>query len=316
MPYRIPVWGALLIVLWMSPAAPQFLGAPPGGSTGPMAEMMARVIVGALEDANLLLGYLQVGDVMRGSRIVIVKENTIVTTMTEIPLSELKIGDEVSVSGTPTALLAAKVEIGQRLSMADIIQWLMQSPQSSQTANSPTAPSAPLGPPSPAESPSPTSADRGPEGRPSALASRDGGPEAGPSLPSLTVSISGRVKSLEPFVIATESGAEMLITLPPDAVMLRREPADLSALKLGENLIAIGNPDENGYLVATRVYLGETLAMDRSGFGRRGGMMFGPMGAFSEGESSSGMGSVGPMTGPSETSPDRVPAPERGGMNR
>jgi len=56
----------------------------------PDGDMMERVVFGTIEDVNPLLGYVQVGVPMRGSRIVIVGEETAVTHMAEAPRSELK----------------------------------------------------------------------------------------------------------------------------------------------------------------------------------------------------------------------------------
>jgi hypothetical protein len=250
----------ILVVAAVSASAQFPFGGPPTGGPGgnPMAEMMERLVIGAIEDANPLQGYIQVGVPGRGSRIVIADEKTAITQMAEVPLTELKIGDEVTVSGAPATILAEKVQIGPGLSMADIMRALQEDP-ASPTPGAPAAPEGAGGPPTPPM------------------------PGPSPQMPSagapVSITLSGKVKSLEPLVITLAGGSDVAVQLPEGARVLRRAEADLTAVKADESIIAIGHPDENEYLVADRIYLGESLSMGRMGSGRgRGGPPMMPMG--------------------------------------
>jgi len=267
-------------------ASAQFFGGPSGGG-GPnaMADMMERVASGTLEDVNPIRGYLQVGVPMRGSRIVIADEKTTITQMAEVPLSELKVGDEVRVSGVPAAIVAERVQLGPELSMADVIQALQQSSAPTPGAPAPTPPAGGVGPAPPRPPAAPT---------PPGAASQPSSGEAGPPV---SVTVTGKVKSVQPLVIASGSGSEVAVTLPEGARILRRSPADLSTAEPDEPVVAIGQVDADGYLVADRIYLGESLPMGRTGFGRgRGGPGGGPP--------------MMPMGGPGGNAP---PAPGGGG---
>jgi hypothetical protein len=255
----------ILGLLGASGSAQFPFGGPPGGGPGgnPMAEMMERVVVGTIEDLNPLQGYIQVGVPGRGSRIVIAGEKTAITHLAEIPPAELKIGDEVAVSGAPTTILAEKVQVGPELSFMDIMRALQED------AARPT-PAAPAAPGSEGNQPAagpPTSAPPGPPPQ---------GPSAGPPV---SVTLSGKVKSLEPLIITLAGGSDVAVQLPEGARVLRRAQSDLSAANVDEPIVAIGRPDEDGYLVADRIYLGESLSMGRMGSGRgRGGPPMMPMG--------------------------------------
>jgi hypothetical protein len=212
---------------------------------------------------------------MRGSRIVIVGEQTTITALLDVPLSEVKVGDQVTVSGRPAVVVADRVLLTPELSIADIMQALLPAGPDSAPPPGTPAPPAPEVPGPPAGMP----------GTPMAPV---------PTAPPITT-VSGTVKSVEPLVIADAAGSEVAVTLPEGARVLKRAPADLSAAELGGNLVAIGAVNADGYLEAERLYLGESLSMRGMmgmgfGRGREGGPGF-PMG--------------GPMGGP--------PAPGGGG---
>jgi hypothetical protein len=262
---RYPAAVAALLTIAATPVPAQFsFGGMPGGPGGnPMSDLMERVVFGTIEDANPLLGYLQVGVPGRGSRIVIAGEGTAITQMADVPPGELRIGDTVTVSGMPAVVVAEKVQVGAELSMADIMRALQGSGETPPAAEGSTPPA----PPPAAPTPVPTTPAEG--ATPPAPMPPDPPPGSGPPA---NVTISGSVKSVEPLVVTLANGSDVAVQLPEGARVLRRTEGDLSAVTLGEALVAIGQVDEDGYLAADRIYLGESLSMGRSGFGRgRGG---------------------------------------------
>lgn len=228
-----------------------------------MGDLMERVAIGVIEDLNPILGYIQIGVPGRGSRIAIVGEGTTITRMIEVPREELTAGDEVAVSGTPTVVIAERVQIGAELTMMDVFQALQedtspgrdsrlmtQAPQGAGESQSQVSGAAPAGP---------------------GFISAQGGSPIAPS-----VTLSGKVKSVDPLVVTLNTGAEVAVQLPEGIKVLRRVESDLMAAVVEEPIVAVGQVNEDGYLEATRVYLGERVSMGRTGFGRgRGG---GPLG--------------------------------------
>ncbi len=122
----------------------------------------------------------------------------------------------------------------------------------------------------------------GPPGAASAMP----GPPAESAAP-LSLTLTGRVKSAEPLVVTTADGSDVAVQLPEAAQVLRRADGDISAVQIGDSMVATGQVDADGYLAADRIYLGETVSMGRSGgrSGRGGGFpgfgmppMMGPAG--------------------------------------
>lgn len=260
---RIPAAIGTLLVVGAITAPCQFsFGGGPGGA--PMSDFMERVVFGTLEDANPLLGYLQVGVPGRGSRIVIAGEKTVITQMAEVPAGELKVGDTVTVSGMPAVVVAERVQVGAELSIGEVMRALQGGGEGGASPAAPTTEgAAPAGPPGPA----PTA----PGGGPPMIAPLGPGPMPGMGPPT-SITISGSVKSVEPLVVTLAGGSDVAVQLPESARVLRRSDGDLSALEADMPLVAIGTVNADGYLEADRIYLGENLSMGRMSFGRsRGG---------------------------------------------
>lgn len=286
-------------------AGAQFpFGGPRGdGGGGSMAELMERVAMGRVEDVNPIQGYIQVGGSRRGSRIVVVSEATEFTRLGEVPLSEVRVGDEVSITGVPTAIRAETVLLSQPLSMADVLQALQQGDAAAdqvtgsrgsdepETSDADGADEIKTDTPvvEDQEEPEPEAAD--------AAEAQGSGFGAPASLLSTTVS--GVVKSVEPFVVELRDGLQISVAMPADAHAFRRQGADISAAEIGAQVLAVGQVNDDGYLAADRVLLGETISM---GMGRsgRGPGPGGPPGGFGGGPGGRGGGFGGPPTPPSE----------------
>jgi hypothetical protein len=229
---RLLIFAALGLV---SAASAQFGFGPPGGGSDWMGNLFQRVASGVIEDVNPVKGYLQVGTPGRSSRVVVVGAATKITRLAEAPLSELKVGDEISVSGLPLAVAADRVRVGPTMTMADVFRALQEGEKPPEGASPAALP--PAGPAA-------------------------GGPPGGFRRPP-TVTVSGTVKSLAPLVVIVAGVGEVAVTLPPEARLLRRAEGDLSAAAAGQEVIALGRPNDDGYLAATEVHLGESLSFGR-----------------------------------------------------
>ncbi len=240
----------MLSMLACGVASSQF--GPGGGGGNPMADMMQRVVIGTIEDTNPVKGYIQADNMGRGSRIVIAGEDTEVTQLAEVPVTELKVGDEISVTGMPTVVVADNVRIGQALGFGDIMRALMPPAEPEEGAE---------------EGEGGEQQGGGGGGGMMGMMMGGGGPQ--PPSPS---TFTGTVKTLEPLVITLVGGMDLNVALGEGAAVVRREPATKDAALPGMQMVAIGTPDDADYLVAERIYLGETVSMGRmGGRGGRGG---------------------------------------------
>lgn len=258
---RCPIIVALAVLALTGVARSQFLpGGPGGGGPGGdfMSKLLEQVAFGAVEDVNPIDGYLQVGVPGRESRIVVIGPTTRITRMAEVPPSELKPGDEVTVSGAPTVLVADKVRLGEPLGMADVMAATQGSAQ-------PPAPSAPGPSGQPAAQRTPLSS------APPTMAPPPTPPSA-PLSPTGSFTLTGKVKSVTPLVVVAADGVEVTVIVPPGRAVLRRTDGDLSAAVVGVEVVAFGAPDADGYLAATEVHFGESISLGRmsSGMGMGG----------------------------------------------
>jgi hypothetical protein len=277
-----------LASLAASASAQFFPGGPPGGGSGP-GNFLERVAFGTIEDLNPIQGYLQVQVPGGGSRIVVVGQSTKVTRMAQIPPSELKVDDEVTVSGTPTVIAADQVRLGRPMGIAEVMGALQGE-----------KPSAEQPSPKPRTGGNPAGAGNAP-GAPSTPApptvAMPAAPPMTPSRPGPGYSLSGRVKSVTPLVVTTAGGVDVTVVIPAGGSVLRRQDGDLSAAAVGDEVVALGDVNEDGYLAATEVHLGETISLGRMGGGMgMGGPMMGP-----------------PRGGPAPPGAQPPPTPSQGG---
>ena len=71
--------------------------------------------------------------------------------------------------------------------------------------------------------------------------------------------VSGVVESLDPLTIRVNDELTITISADPDAVLRRPVPATQEDLAAGTPLVAFGVPDDDNYLQAAEVRLGETI---------------------------------------------------------
>ncbi len=266
-------------------------GGPPGGGGGQpmMAEMMERMVTGTVQDVNPIKGYIQVGS-SRRSRIVVMGPNTEITQLATVPLSEVAVGEEISVTGVPVAMRADSLLLSQPLGLADILQALQateapaesepEAPRTDQPGGEPPGGEGTNQNEGEAAAPGRDEEDETPGGiEPSAPAVAASAPASVP-----TTTVAGTVKSLEPFVIELQDGQQLTVVLSDETSVLRRAKADISAVTVDQEILALGDVDQDGYLAAARIYLGESISMGRmpggrGGFGPPGGLRGGPRGA-------------------------------------
>ena len=262
-----------------------------GGGSNPFAEAMKRVVMGTLEDINPVRGYLQVSSYGRDSRIVVVTDETEVWAIALVPATEIKVGDRLDVTGIPTAISITHAQIGAPLGVNELMEYFTAEEEAKAEEDAGDEG---------ADGVTPAEGEERPDGMGAMMGMMGGGQAPEPP----TTSVSGTVKSLDPLVLSLPGGLDIAMTLPQNASVSRRERSTLEALDFDVLLLAMGRPDQDGYLVADRLYIGETLSLGRMG-GRRGGggMMFmggGPPGGMGGGPRGGGRGAGPQEEGPGE----------------
>ena len=156
-------------------------------------------------------------------------------------VSDLKKGDQISVQGVPTGITATALTIGQ-------------SPLGGPGGG---GFGGPPGPPPPG----------GPGGNP-------GG--AAPARASAT----GTVTSTSPLTISLSGTTSLTLKLDPSAKVTKFTPVQLSSIKVGDRVVAMGTANDDGSFAATTV----ALNMDMGAMGQgRGGFGQGRGGGFGQG---------------------------------
>lgn len=148
-----------------------------------------------------------------GSQTIQTQGTTQITTQTTALVSDLKVGDKVQVQGVPTGLTASALAIGT--------------------------------------SPFPAGGFGGPGG------GRGGAGAAGTTgaatAPQAFAMASGTVASLSPLTITLSPSATLTLKMDPSAKVTRYSTLALSAVKVGDRVMAMGTTGDDGTLTATTV---------------------------------------------------------------
>ena len=84
--------------------------------------------------------------------------------------------------------------------------------------------------------------------------------------------MAGTVATVNPLTIATQDGRRVTVVLAQNTRFTRTLPATFKDLKVNEQLIAFGERNQQGQLVAQTLRLGENFQFGGfGGFGGRGG---------------------------------------------
>ena len=200
---------------------------PPGGGGNPFSTARMPFALGTITAVNAGAGTLTVRSQFGGDlRTVKITPATDITARVEAKVSDLKVGDTVQVRGVPTGITASQISAGD-------------------TAPSPVMGGGMMG--------------GGPfgVGRPNGV--------AGPSGPEAAYAqASGKITALGPLTIALPGGVSVTLTAAPNAKISRTVSEKIGSLKVGDTVMASGQPAPDGSLAATRLRVNDTPA---SGFG-------------------------------------------------
>lgn len=215
-------------LVWGTAALAQ---APGGGGPGGFAGRFAAGTVTAVDATG---GTITVTVRRTGqSQTLKVATGTPIATQTTVATSDLKVGDQIRVSGVPTGISASQIVAGDM-------------PAGFPAAGGPGGPGG------------------GPGGGP-----RAGGPGAAPAPAYATAT--GKITATTPLTIALSSGITLTMTPTADAKISRIVTQTLAGIKAGDQVSAQGQTEADGTFTASAVAVNWTLGgFGGGGRGRRG----------------------------------------------
>jgi hypothetical protein len=205
------------------------------------------MIFGSITGGDTNAGIIQVNSQFGGQQTIRVNANTQFIAQKTVLSGELKVDDQVQVQGVPTAITASSITAGQL-------------PEGFRMGG-PGGFGGPVGP-----------------GGPGGFGQRGGqGAQGNRANQQAMASATGKVTSTSPLTISVGDGVSIVLKLASDAKITKYVKTNISGLKVGDQIMAMGQPGADGSFSATNV-----------GVNFQGGMGFG--GGFGPG----GFGPGGP----------------------
>ena len=214
---------------------------------------------GGMARGNLVMGTISEVDAANksfaiktreGEVWVIVADATQMTRISKAAAADLQLGMNVVVRGRPTEITAVTLGLGEEL---------------------PAPPQRPQRPQGGGVAPAAGAAGPVPNANPDAAAPPAGGfpPAANAARGAITV-IGGKITKLDPLTVTTADGNDILVNLPADAALTTTADVTLADLKPEENVVIMGQRNDDGTYNAGIVRLGEP-GLGMRGFGGQGG---------------------------------------------
>jgi len=221
-----------------------------GGARMPFA-------TGQVTGGDPATGTIVIGSPFGGSQTIKVSPDTKMVALIQVQASSLKVGDHIQVQGMPTKMTANTITAGE---MPDFLTAGIRGRGGPNGAAAGPGGNLP-GAPAPATG---------------AAANAQGGPQQPPAF----ASASGKVTSTEPLTIQLSDEISLVLTLGPNAKVMKLMPATINNIKMGDTIFAAGQAGDDGTFTATGVginlqNMGGLPGMGRGGFG---GRAFGPGG--------------------------------------
>ena len=202
------------------------LAQAPGGGQG-------RFAAGTVTAVDAAAGTITVTVRRTGqSETLKVAAGTPIATQATVMTSDLKVGDQLQVSGVPTGISAAQIVAGD----------------------------LPAGFPG---------ARPGGPGGAAPGAGGPGGP-GGPAAPPAYATATGKVTAINPLTISLGTGISLTLTPTADAKVSRITTQTLANIKTGDQVSAMGQTETDGTFTASAVAVNWTMGGFGGGRGRRG----------------------------------------------
>jgi hypothetical protein len=258
-------WGAVLTVaaiLILVAAACAQQPAPRGPGAGAAAR--ANFVTGNVAEIDVANNLIGVNTQNNGEVWVAVSTTTQILRSTQVTAADLALGQTLTVRGTPTAITATNVGIGDLPNLAP--QRGVQGLQGGGAL--PAAGAAGPAPTTPAAGAAAGGAAGGAPAAGGAVAARLAQARAS------SATITGKVTNLNPLTITTPEGGEVLVTLAADANVLETAPVALADVKADEQVTVMAQHNADGTYAARFVMLGDpgllASMLGRGGFGGAG----------------------------------------------
>ena len=237
-------------------------GGGPGGFGGGRPPFAMGAVTAVDTTAHTITISSQFGQ--QQQTVISVPDTVKVSAQVAAKVADLKVGDQVRVSGVPTAMTA------QTLSIGDL----------------------PAGFPG-----APRPGGQGGGGQNGAGQNGGGQRGGGQGGPPPAPPISAKVTKTDPLTLEINPGASLVLTMAADAKVTKIADETLDQVKVGDQVMAMGQAGDNGAFAATSVAVNMNQGMmgGRGGFGRGGGMggFGGGQGGFGGGGFGGGQGGFG-----------------------
>lgn len=197
-------------------------GGMPGTGGSPFSTARMPFALGTISAVNAGTGTIMVRSQFGGDlRAVKITSATDITARVEAKVSDLKVGDTVQVRGVPTSLTASQISAGDAPASDPMMGASMMGGGSMGGGT--------FG-----------------MGRPNGV--------SGPSGPGAAYAqASGKITALSPLTIALPGGVSVTLTAAPGAKISRTISEKIGGLKVGDAIMASGQPADDGSLAATRL---------------------------------------------------------------
>ena len=204
-----------LLCLVVSGVAQQGRGGGRGGGFG------GNAVFGTVSAVDVNTGVIGVQGQNDQQVWVAVTDQTQMSMSRQAGAADLQVGQQVTVSGQPTAIVANTVRIGEQGMFGGFGGG--RAAGANNQAGNPAAP---------------------------------GGAGGGRGLQA-NAQVTGQIANLNPLTVAVEGGNPVAVTLPAEARISETLPATVQNVVIGDQLMAFGQPGEDGYYYAQVVRLGD-----------------------------------------------------------
>jgi hypothetical protein len=255
------VLAAAVTVVPARAQAPQAVAAPETAN-GTRAMRVATLIMGTIRQVDRGKGAIEVQMLSPGAEIkwVNISSSSQIFVQSIGTIRDLKPNDTIVVVGVPTAIRAYRLHTGQMAiprtgTVVGNVQYGVRPAPPTAAPGVGTSPPG-TGGAAPAAAVPPSS------GQPGAASPMVGNPSATVLPPS---TVGGIVVSTSPLVVALPGDIRLTVEAPPSALVTRMIRATIGDLKVGHTLMAAGQLDASGGLLATRVDVGVDLPANVAG---------------------------------------------------
>lgn len=241
----------------------------PGGNFGGGANFMAQMpfSMGTVTGGDPATGVIVVKSQFGGaSQTIKASSDTKFVVMSEVKVSDLKVGDQVQIQGVPTRITANSISAGE---LPDVLTNSFGGRRNG--GGGPGQPGQP-------------GQQGGPNGGPNGQA--QGGRQQVQAMASAT----GKITSKEPLTVTLSDEVSIVLKVSDSTKITKIMPATIKSIKLGDTILASGTTGQDGTFTATGVGINVNMGTMMGGMMGGRGMFGGGPGGFGGGPGGFGGG--------------------------